>query len=65
MNGDIVWIDKEEEYFWIEWDKDMARFIIVGKDFIMDFDNVYTKELEVYGNIYENSDLLKGADNIE
>lgn len=62
-NGDIV--EWSEEKYVVEWDKESARFILVGEDVIFDFDNVYPeKELEVVGDIYENN-LLKGADNIE
>lgn len=63
-NGDIV--EWSEEKYVVEWDKESARFILVGKDLIFDFDNVYPeKELEVIGNVYENPELLKGDDNIE
>lgn len=56
--GDIV--EWDEEKYVIEWTEDTARFELVGEDVIYDFDNVYPKkELEVIGNIYENSELLK------
>ena len=66
--GDIVKVEKVD-LAQIIWDEDrMAWGIKPINDFYFDSpllaDNT-DLELEVIGNIYENPDLLKGADNIE
>ena len=65
--GDIVKVEKVD-LAQIIWDEDrMAWGIKPINDFYFDSpllaDNI-DLELEVIGNIYENADLLKGADNI-
>ena len=59
--GDRVYIDCEDETAIIKWSDDLARFTIHFEDeaVFADFDNYYSKELEVIGNIYENSELPK------
>ena len=65
FEGDIVDIFKSDERGIILWDEDTARFMILQSGVIADFENYWGKELEVIGNIYDNSDLcdglLKGA----
>lgn len=59
--GDRVYIDCEGETAIIKWSDDLARFTIHFEDkaVFADFDNYHSKELEVIGNIYENSELPK------
>ena len=59
--GDRIYIDCEDETAIIKWSDDLARFTIHFEDeaVFADFDNYYNKELEVIGNIYENSELPK------
>ena len=59
--GDRVYIDCEDETAIIKWSDDLARFTIHFEDeaVFADFDNYYSRELEVIGNIYENSELPK------
>ena len=59
--GDRVYINCEDETAIIKWSDDLARFAIHFEDeaVFADFDNYYSKELEVIGNIYENSELPK------
>ena len=59
--GDRVYIDCEDETAVIKWSDDLARFTIHFEDeaVFADFDNYYSKELEVIGNIYENPELPK------
>lgn len=45
--GDIIYISNEEDNFIVEWDKNTARYILIGRDFEVDFDNYYEKELEI------------------
>ncbi len=58
FEGDIVDIFRDFERGIIKWDEDTARFIISSDGIIADFDNYWGKDLEVIGNIYDNSKLL-------
>ena len=51
--GDRVYIISEDEYGEIEWDNDIARFVVIYDDLITDFDNWYGYDLEVVGTIYD------------
>ncbi|WP_283685195.1 YopX family protein [Parablautia sp. Marseille-Q6255] len=68
-NGQKIWendictirdgtIDEEDGRFICEWDNDAARFVLSGNSLTVDFDNVYTTDVEVCGNIFDNADLL-------
>ena len=59
---DIVLISGEEDYFQILWDDDTARFIMKGDGLTVDFDNYWSKETEVIGNVFDNSKLLEVSD---
>lgn len=56
--GDIIYVIPEDETAFILWDKETARYIIQFKGWCADFDNYYGKELEVIGNLLDNSALL-------
>lgn len=56
--GDIVELIMHEEIGVVEWDNEDAMFEINYGDWITHFDNLYGREVEVIGNIYENSNLL-------
>lgn len=58
--SDVVYVTSEDENAFILWDKESARYIIQFTGWCADFDNFYGKELEVIGNLYENSELLGG-----
>lgn len=60
---DIAFIDGEDEYFVVEWDKDTARFVMNSETLTVDFDNYWGYQMRVVGNMYENADLLKEAGN--
>ena len=52
-------------YAKVVWIKELASYHLVNKDDKILWDLASDKyNIEVAGNIYENSDLLKGADNI-
>lgn len=61
FEGDTVWNSYDEDYGKVEWDNDMAKFIITFPTFTVDFANVYGEELEIDGNVYDNPELLKGG----
>ena len=53
-------------YAKVVWIEELASYHLVNKDEKILWDLAYDKyNIKVSGNIYENSDLLKGADNIE
>ena len=68
-NGDKIWehdiveIGSEDDYFKLEWQEDTASFVMVSDSFIVTFDNYWSHEIEVIGNIFDNSDLLRGVSN--
>lgn len=67
FEGDIVvsdYIDYEDERGVIQWDSDIAKFIITFSTFTIDFDNVYGRELEIVGNVYDNPELLERGNSI-
>lgn len=62
FEGDIVifdYIDYEDERGVVQWDSDIAKFIITFSTFAIDFDNVYGRELEVVGNVYDNPEMME------
>lgn len=64
FEGDIVisdYIDYEDERGVVQWDSDIAKFIITYSTFTVDFDSVCGEELEIVGNVYDDPELLKGG----
>lgn len=57
--GDIVNILPEEELAVISWDSDSAYVVFKTEDVCYSFDNFFSYELEVIGNIHENPELLQ------
>ena len=60
FENDIVEILAEDGYFYLHWEKDTARFIMENYSdrFSVDFDNYWSHEIEVCGNIFDNRELL-------
>lgn len=60
--NDVVEIPTENGYFTIEWSDTEARWQMDNEidNFIVDFDNYWSYEVELIGNIFDNADLLKG-----
>ncbi len=69
--GDIVKVKNVDYHIGqIIYDEEYAEYEIeIGKDSAFPISVLYTLsydlDIEVIGNIYENSELLKGADNVE
>ena len=66
--GDIVKIlGGEYEQGFYEWDEivQIKDLIYDGFNLMMTISQIGNQAIEVIGNIYENSNLLRGADNIE
>lgn len=62
FEGDIVifdYIDYEDERGVVQRDSDIAKFIITFSTFTIDFDNVYGRELEIVGNVYDNPEVME------
>ena len=62
FEGDIVWNSYNEDYGKVEWDNDTARFIITCSTFTVNFNSVWSEELEIVGNVYDNPELLKAGE---
>lgn len=58
--NDVVEIPTEDEYFHLKWEEDTARFVMSSNSFIVTFDNYWSHEVEVIGNIFDNPELLEG-----
>lgn len=62
-DGDIVRTDDEdEELAIIEWGDDTLKFMVTHGNACSDLGEYYPREIEVVGNIYDNPELLGGAD---
>lgn len=49
----------EEGYFTCEWEEDAERFVMNGDGLTVDFDNYWSYQTEVAGNIFDNPELLE------
>ena len=58
--NDIVELPDEEGYFTCKWEEDAARFVMNGDGLTVDFDNYWSYQTEVAGNIFDNPELLEG-----
>lgn len=72
-NGKKIWendiciihssnIDEEDGCFTVEWDGEGARFALYGEGLTVDFDNLYSYECEIMGNMFDNPELLEGRE---
>lgn len=63
-NGDKIWendivvLPGEDEYFKLWWEADTARFVMTSDSFEVDFDNFWSYEIEVVGNVFNNPELV-------
>ena len=57
--NDIVELPDEEGYFTCKWEEDAARFVMNGDGLTVDFDNYWSYQTEVVGNIFDNPELLE------
>lgn len=57
--GDIVKLDRENDFFKIKWETESAMFILISNITMTCFDYYLRGEIEIIGNIYENPELFK------
>lgn len=57
--NDIVELPDEEGYFTCKWEEDAARFVMNGDGLTVNFDNYWSYQTEVAGNIFDNPELLE------
>lgn len=57
--NDIAELPDEEGYFTCKWEEDAARFVMNGDGLTVDFDNYWSYQTEVAGNIFDNPELLE------
>jgi hypothetical protein len=63
FEGDIVKInllnaDGADEYFIVEWQEDIAMYLLRDGDFVITFADIDIPDINVVGNIHDNPDLL-------
>ncbi len=56
--NDIVDIPSKDGYFKCEWEEDTTRFVLNGDGLTVDFDNYWSYEVEVVGNIFDNAYMI-------
>ena len=59
FEGDVLTLDGEDGFFVLEFQEDTARFVMSGDSMVVDFDNFWSYEVEVIGNINDNPELSK------
>ena len=57
--NDIVELPDGEGYFTCEWEEGTARFVMNGDGLTVDFDNYWSYQTEVAGNIFDNQEMLE------
>lgn len=57
--NDIIEVPGEDGFFALDWDEDTAKFVMNGNGLVVDFDNYWSREVEVVGNKFDNSELLE------
>ena len=62
FEGDVLTVDGEDGFFALEFQEDTARFVMSGDSVVVDFDNFWSYEVEVMGNIHDNYELLEGGE---
>ena len=59
FEGDVLTVDGEDGFFVLEFQEDTARFVMDGDSIVVDFDNFWSYEVEVMGNIHDNPEYLE------
>ena len=63
FEGDVLTVDGEDGFFVLEFQEDTARFVMSGDSIVVDFDNFWSYEVEVMGNIHDGGlEFLNGGE---
>ena len=63
FEGDVLTVDGEDGFFVLEFQEDTARFVMSGDSMVVDFDNFWSYEVEVIGNIHDGGlEFLNGGE---
>ena len=62
FEGDVLTVDGEDGFFALEFQEDTARFVMSGDSIVVDFDNFWSYEVEVIGNVTDNPEFLNGGE---
>lgn len=62
FEGDILELDGEEEFFEVGYETNAAKFVIIGDIDMFYFDNVWTSEIKIVGNIHDDPELVGGSE---
>lgn len=63
FEGDVLTVDGEDGFFVLEFQEDTARFVMSGDSVVVDFDNFWSYEVEVIGNIHDGGlEFLSGGE---
>ena len=60
--GDILELDGEEVFFEVGYETNAAKFVIIGDIDMFYFDNVWTSEIKIVGNIHDDPELVGGSE---
>ena len=62
FEGDAVWFSDEKERGVVYFDNSCARFAVRFDTFDAAFDHLYSNELEIIGNVFDNPELMEGGE---
>ena len=66
-NGNKIWendiVMLDDEFWVVKWSDNDAQFTIEDDATIEHFGNVWGADCEVYGNLFDNPELIRGAEN--
>lgn len=62
FEGDAVWFSDEKERGVVCFDEIGACFSVRFDTFDANFDHLYSNELEIIGNVYDNPELMEGGE---
>lgn len=59
FENDIVKINEDEFIGYVKWDNEESMYVITCSDAEVDLGNCHNYELEVIGNVFDNTELLE------
>ena len=62
FEGDAVWFSDEKERGVVYFDNSCARFAVRFDTFDAAFDHLYSNELEIIGNVFDNPEMMEGGE---